>query len=240
MKHKKLLLGFSALVIFITLSILDVYMLELSKSIAQVEIDSKSYLRLFQSISMKCEIEEPELQEFAELISEFLEKLRAEFGETPIYFANRIAIRYASLVVGIAEGNKRNRISKDDITMASKYFDKVYLDLYSHKMPLSIIQKYPDISPLYTHFVDFEKVKGEYSKLLDISDLIPPQQLLVAESLTGIAVGVALVSNREILTKNDLEIAKRVVCEWWPECKKWSGLQLMKFSREYVESLTKD
>jgi len=205
----------------------------------------KSYNNLFQALSNKVTINKQALNKFDELIGDYIKEGYSEFGSEALPYSTNIAIVNASLLVGNAIGKGKNKISSSDIAAFKKKYDKLYVPLYAHAVPLKMISKNPqyvlehNIIPSYAKLVKFSGVRADYFSLIDISKIPKNGQLLMLKAMTGFATGIALAKGRQFLEKDDLENAKAVSCDTYPECGRMLAKNMFRFVKEYQMKITK-
>lgn len=204
----------------------------------------KSYDNLFNALSKKITIDKQGLNRFDALIRDYKEQGYREFGREALPYSTNIAIVNASLIVGYAKGKGETKISSSSIEAVREKFNKLYVPLYAHAVPSKMVTKDPqyvldhDILPSYAKLVGFSKVRADYFKLIDLSEIPENGQLFMLKAITGFASGIALAEGRELLEKEDIETAKTMAC-WYPKCIKNLGKRLMQFQKEYKEEIKK-
>ena len=200
----------------------------------------KSYNNLFKALSKKVTINEEALNKFDELIGDYIKEGYREFGSEALPYSTNIAIVNASLLVGNAIGKGKNQISSSDIEALKKKYDKLYVPLYAHAVPFNkMITKDPqyvldnNIIPSYAKLVKFSKVRANYLSLIDLSDIPENGKFFMLKATTGFASGIALAKGRQSLEKDDLENAKAVSCDTYPECGRMLAVNMFQFVKEY-------
>lgn len=202
-----------------------------------------SYKNLFSILSAQMKIDTEVLNQFNKLINDYIIQGKQDFGISVVYFSSNIAIVNASLITGY--GYKDKKVSSSNIKFIKQKFDSLYLPLYAHAVPPTMVNKYSkyvlehSIIPIYGGVISFQEVRNIYFKHLDLTEIPPQGQLFVLKAITGFASGIALADGRGSLTVNDIETAKTVSCDTYPECGRMLAKKLFDFNAEYRNKIKK-
>ena len=197
---------------------------------------------LFKILSQKIRISTEELKEFNILINDYMTQGKKDFGRSAIFYSSNIAIVNGSLIVGHAF--RQRKVSSADIKFIRQKYNNLYLLLFTYLVPFTMVNKYPryvlnnNIIPTYAGVVSFEEVKDIYFKHLDLTHIPPHGQLVMLKTITGVASGIALAEKRQLLTVADIENAKAVSCDTYPECGRMLAENMFRFAKEYQMKIT--
>jgi hypothetical protein len=199
----------------------------------------KAYHDLFTILSSKIVVPKTELENFGNLISDYIVQSKDDFGRSALNFSSNIAMVNGSLVIGYTTGKGRNLVSSSDILVIRNQYNNLYLPLYSYAIPHRMIDKYPkyvldhNIIPAYEKIVNFKNVKDFYLKILDLSRIPENGKLYMVKSITGFATGIALADNRKLLKRDDIDKAISISCDYYPKCGPMLAQNLAQFSMMY-------